>query len=575
MNININASIVDQQVTGIMENYAHLFFPELKKQKEKIRSAAFVVLCMSTLLDISKEEAFTLLTEGGQDAGVDGLHIGEVEDGEFKVTIFQGKYKDNLRGSANFKERDVIRAIDTVGTLFDPGKKVVLNKHIKPKVEEIRSLVLDCYIPSIQVVLCNNGLKWKDEVQDKIDQTGWSNDKVSWTYFNHDKIVKILQKTKSINETLRLTGRILKEDLTFRQVLIGRISVKEIGNLFEKHGDRLLDRNVRRYLGLHSNRVNKEIHRTLCSEKADNFYFYNNGITVICDKLDYNAPQQLDHAVRLKNMQIINGGQTCRTIQETLKKPYQTRLPGFDDIDSAYVMIRIYQLSEEDAKEDADFVHDITYATNSQNPVNLRDLRSNDPLQKALKINIEKLGYSYKRKREEGGSGSSVITSSIAAEATLAIWRRNPPQAKFRRKEHFGKLYDDIFKGLNAAQALLGVLIFRFVENERKRPTIDDPPDFLPYASHYLAMLIGIMFLQDNKLTVKEISHKNLEDLIKIFDQGKDEYHKMAVRLIKKALVECYGDRPISLQQLAATFRRGDLLEMLRNVAEEEGRENY
>ena len=181
-------------------------------------------------------------------------------------------------------------------------------------------------------------------------------------------------------------------------------------------------------------------------------------------------------------MQIINGGQTCKTIHETLK----SALPDLFG-QSAYVMVRIYQLAD----EKKDFVQEITYATNSQNPVDLRDLRSNDEIQRTLELGMKDLRYTYKRQREEGGGGSSVITSSIVAEATLAVWREKPHQAKFRRKEHFGKLYLDIFTDLNAAQAILAVLIFRDVENDRKRPSEVAPPPFTPYSSHYVSMLIG------------------------------------------------------------------------------------
>ena len=40
-------------------------------------------------------------------------------------------------------------------------------------------------------------------------------------------------------------------------------------------------------------------------------------------------------------------------------------------------------------------------------------------------------------------------------------------------------------------------------------------------------------------------------------------YHPHAVENVTGALKQCYGDREVSLQQLSATFRRGDLLEML------------
>ena len=192
-------------------------------------------------------------------------------------------------------------------------------------------------------------------------------------------------------------------------------------------------------------------------------------MATVCDKLEYNAFQTDDNIVRLKNMQIINGGQTCKTIHETLKSS-----PG-TNVASAYVMIRIYQLVE----DSRDFIQDITYATNSQNPVDLRDLRSNDELQKTLELGMKGLGYVYKRQREEGVTGPNVITSAVAAEAVLAVWRERPHQAKFRRSEHFGKLYNDIFVGLDPAQAVVATLIFRGVENRRKRPAEETPPPFI------------------------------------------------------------------------------------------------
>lgn len=556
--MNINASIIDQRVTGIINDY-HDWLPKGNDINKK-KSAAFVLLCMSTCLEMTLEDAAELVTEGGNDAGVDGLHVGEVEDGEFLVTIFQGKYKVmDLEGEANFPENGVQKAVDTVQVLFDPYRKVTLNEKIAPKIEEVRSLIRDAYIPNVRVILCNNGASWTGQAENWIDEAKKDyGDKVDFVHFNHDSIVNILQRSKKVDTTLTLNGQAIVEDMNYMRVLVGRVSVQEIHRLFNDHGDKLLERNIRRYLGLHTNRVNTAIHETLCDpQRSDKFYFYNNGITVVCDKFDYNAFQKTDYKVQLKNMQVINGGQTCKTIQETLNNNGQQRI--FPIGESAYVMIRIYQLAE----THKDFVQDITYATNSQNPVDLRDLRSNDEIQKQLEIGITDLGYTYKRQREEGGSGSSIITSSIVAESVLAIWRERPHQAKFRRKEHFGKLYEDIFKDLNAALALLAVLIFRAVENERKRPNSLRSPDFIPYASHYISMLIGRKLLEEMSVVLTDVSHRNFHEIRKKLDDNQTVFYENAVTDVTNALKACYGDREISLQQLSATFRRGDLLEML------------
>ena len=554
--MNLNASIIDQRVIGIVEDHPE-WLPAAGNDLNKKKSTAFVLLCISTCLDLPLDKAAELITDGGNDAGVDGLHVGDVEDGEFWVTIFQGKYKVNdLEGKANFPENGVQKAVDTVHVLFDPYRRVALNEEIAPRIEEIRSLIRDAYIPNVRVVLCNNGAQWAIQANDWINEAKKDyGDKVDFVHFNHDSIVSILQQNKKVDTSLNLSGQAIVEDMNYMRVLIGRVPVQEIHRLFNDHGDKLLERNVRRYLGLHTNRVNMAIHNTLCDPKrSDKFYFYNNGITVVCDKFDYNAFQRADYKVQLKNMQIINGGQTCRTIQETLNAPPSNRVG-----ESAYVMIRIYQLAETDKA----FVQDITYATNSQNPVDLRDLRSNDEIQRQLEIGMGDLGYTYRRQREEGGSGSNVITSSIVAESVLAIWRRRPHQAKFRRKEHFGKLYEDIFRNLNAAQAVLAVLIFRAAENERKRPTSSTPPDFMPYASHYISMLMGRKLLADMKVELMEVSHHNFHEILKRFEDNQTKYHADTVEEVRDALTDCYGNREISLQQLSATFRRGDLLETL------------
>ena len=270
--MNINASIIDQRVVGIVAEHPEWLPKGADQNKQK--SAAFVLLCMATSLDIELEDAAELLTEGGNDAGVDGLHIGEVEDGEFLVTIFQGKYKiKDLTGEANFPENGVQKAVNTVQVLFDPYRKAALNEKIAPKIEEIRSLIRDAYIPNVRVILCNNGAEWTGQAHNWINAAKKDyGDKVDFIHFNHDSIVNILQRSKKVDTTLTLNGQAIVEDMNYMRVLVGRISVHEIQRLFNEHGDKLLERNIRRYLGLHTNRVNTAIHQTLIDmQKSDKF----------------------------------------------------------------------------------------------------------------------------------------------------------------------------------------------------------------------------------------------------------------------------------------------------------------
>lgn len=555
--MNINASIVDQRVSGIAEEYSNelkdIVGPDAARQK----SLAFILLCVSTALDTSLSEATDLLTEGSNDLGVDALHLSEVDDGEFTVTLFQGKYTHkNLDGSANFPENAIKNLIALVSNIFDPDKTFSMNPRLAPRIEEIRSLIRDGYIPNVRLLLCNNGQSWNSQAQQWIDSSGLSHAQVHWQHYNHDDIVAVLQRTKAVNDSLQLNGSAIIEDFNYRRVLVGKVPVTEIAKLFDRNGDLLLERNIRRYLGRNANRVNNAIHDTLESpDKQKDFYFFNNGITMTCTKMRHNALQGGDYQLKLENIQVINGGQTCKTIQQTLSEIDD--LSAFNEV---YVLLRLYELESDDDQ----LIKEITFATNSQNPVDLRDLRSNDSLQIQLETGINALGYNYRRYREDAAGGSHVISSATTAEAVMAIWRKCPHQSKFRRRELFGVLYDKVFTGLNPAQAVLAVLIFRAVETERKRPTLLQPvPEFLPYAAHYMAMLVGQALLTLGKTRLQTISHLKLAELIQLLEQNKAQLLNQAAAQLDLALKEIYGERQVSLQQLSATFRRGDLLEFL------------
>lgn len=554
--MNINISIIDQRLVSVSKDIRQKASEELRITDEgRLKSLAFVYLCVKTILDLDGDDVFDCLTEGGGDFGVDAIHISEEYDGEFTVSLFQAKYKNNLEGNSNFPEEGIKSLINAINYLFNPAAKLEhINQRLLVKVEEARSLIRDGYIPQVRTIACNNGLKWNLSAQEAIDRAEFG-DQVTWEYVNHERLVKILQASKPVKDTLQLSGKAIVEDMEFSRVLLGRISVTEIATLIERHGERLLERNIRRYLGLQGNRVNEGIRHTLTSDEKNNFYFYNNGVTLICDSFSYNALQDGDYKVRVENLQIINGGQTCMTIFKTLREPDLIHQNA-----QAFVLLRLYQLP----RENEGLVQRITYATNSQNPVDLKDLRANDERQKILEKDIEQLGFNYRTKRSNTPTRSADITSGVAAEAVLSVWRRKPHQAKFFSREHFGKLYDTIFTDqLNGAQIVIAVQLYRIAENRRKRPESTDP-DFVRYASCFIAMQMGQKLLADMKVQMKDISHQNFQSAQMLIDQNGDSYFNASLQDIKQALQDLYGEQEISLQQLSATFRRGDLISRLQ-----------
>ncbi|MGV2335613.1 MAG UNVERIFIED_CONTAM: AIPR family protein [Planctomycetaceae bacterium] len=168
--------------------------------------------------------------------------------------------------------------------------------------------------------------------------------------------------------------------------------------------------------------MHEGIRNTLLSDESENFYFFNSGLTLICDSFRYNALQSSDYEVRAENLRIVHGSQICTTIADTLSK-----LPDLPNerLRHASVLVRICELPS--AHQET--IRQITQNANWLSPGALRDLHSNDHIQLRLQKELDALGYSYRRQRHDSMPGPLDVTSREAATAILAVCRRLPHRA--------------------------------------------------------------------------------------------------------------------------------------------------
>jgi hypothetical protein len=113
---------------------------------------------------------------------------------------------------------------------------------------------------------------------------------------------------------------------------------------------------------------------------------------------------------------------------------------------------------------------------------------------------------------------------------------------------------------------ILAVQLYRIAENRRKRPE-DADPIFVRYASCFIAMQMGRRLISDLGLADMDgISHLNFKDAYLLIAANGDKYYSDSLGDIRQALSDLYGGQEVSLQQLSATFRRGDLIEKLARI---------
>ncbi|WP_445219351.1 AIPR family protein [Bradyrhizobium sp. Pa8] len=158
---------------------------------------------------------------------------------------------------------------------------------------------------------------------------------------------------------------------------------------FDMLGYQIFEPNVRSEIK--ASKVNKAIKDTVATRAGrKDFRHLNNGITVICDGYSPRGSKDQPTAFELRKPGVVNGLQTVKSMHDAFKK-----LKHEDQIDfqeSCLVLCRLHQ------PDSVRHIEDLIKATNNQNPMKPRNLKSNDPEQRAFETLFAELGWFYERK---------------------------------------------------------------------------------------------------------------------------------------------------------------------------------
>ena len=154
---------------------------------------------------------------------------------------------------------------------------------------------------------------------------------------------------------------------------------KLLADIYIEYGSRILEGNVRAFLGTNSAKgVNSGIKRTINNDPT-RFFTYNNGIAATASDLTLDTVDGERMITGVTDLQIINGGQTTATLAEAVLKKTNPDLSGIY-VPMKLTVIRDRETETEDGILIYDqMIHDIAKYANSQNKVTAADLFSNDP----------------------------------------------------------------------------------------------------------------------------------------------------------------------------------------------------
>lgn len=461
---------------------------------------SFDRVALRILLKLNDEEVEEALTDGPDDGGIDAIYIQNncIHFCSFKYTYDYNNTSDNFPGKEIEQISNTVYKFITGAIRIDNYNRAIWDKYL-----EFKELLENGPV-EIRIHLASNKAKPVQLARNKLEEDMKKFRIVTVFYYDLDDLTNyILSDRNQIidGELTLLNDQNFEKSNGQVKTIIGVVSAEDYINLLKSPtnanmiNECIFNENVRVYKAKHN--VNKAIIESALSDQNYLFFYLNNGITILCEKADY-IPYSKNQRIRIKNVQIVNGGQTSHSIFEAYKKD-QNKVKRIE------LLVRICIAAKDDP-----IGGQISESTNNQIPIGTRDLHSNDSIQRKLELEFEQLGYYYERKPEQHSDKPfrSVLNNELLAQLYLAYELDSPSEARNNKAIIFNDCYELVFNESISAKYLLDIYnaYYPLLEMKRKIQTqkrnkveIDEKEAYISRALFHILNGIKVILKKENK----------------------------------------------------------------------------
>jgi len=345
----------------------------LLAKKYEDKGLMLYALALQEEIDDIDTLASTSLTDNFDDKGIDVLHF--IPERKIAILIQGYMAKDETKPEAKSSKAANFNTAITWALSQPLGK---IPPTIRDHVKELRKAINDGDVDKIIFWYVHN-LDESKNVKEELNAVESTAKSFLETHFKGKKV--LVSSLEVGNETLEKwyktkTQTILVDDILETKVEQGgyeisgkgwkafhtTVSLRWLKEIYDAYKDDLFSANIRDYLG--NVEINNAIKQT-CTTEPGNFWIYNNGITCLVHKFDYDEGEK---KIKLTGISIINGAQTTGAVGAATMADNEGHLP-----------IRFVTLDK------ADTWRNMILYNNSQNRIFSYDFRSNDEVQKRLR----------------------------------------------------------------------------------------------------------------------------------------------------------------------------------------------
>jgi hypothetical protein len=394
---------------------------------DHLLSRAIAAVCVRIVTDVDIETSSQSVVDGGNDNGIDAIFYDPTTS---TLVLAQSKWNNSHSGS-----------VDSAGVLkFVQGARDLVSQkkdRFNQKVQDRWTTIEDALgrVNSVVLALGYSGSGPLDPVvshslQEFVNSQNDTGDMFSFEVISQKHLFQYFVHEAAppqIDLTVRLSHYGLVENPL--QAVYGQLSANDVAEWYRKYGNNLFAQNIRNFLGLKSE-VNAAIGKSLIEAPA-NFWYFNNGLTILAEKMKKQAIGGADRSVGIfecSGVTVVNGAQTVGTIGRTLNgestAALQARIIVVDDPNSPMGQL-------------------ITRASNTQNRIDARNFVALDPQQERIRTELLVSGVSYEYREGETPVESADGFDFIEGIIALAC-ANNDISYVALAKGYVGGLYADI-----------------------------------------------------------------------------------------------------------------------------------
>lgn len=422
----------------------------LKEKKEQTANSLsdsdyFEIFSFEQLLknyDLTYDDLFSGKVGGGGDGGIDGFFTlinkkllsedTEMEEIGRNPTI--EVFLIQAKRSPSFSESVVDRVNTTVADIFNLSNDLkdfesIYNPTLIERANTFRSAYLNLAArhPELKITYVHASKGDTSSISRGVNSRARTLEETIKRYF-HGVIIE----TKFLGARELLDASRLEKSYTlqlkFLENYISRgidnyVVLSSLKDLFEFVTDE--DGNLRQYI-FESNvrdfqgnvEVNRDIRHTLDTDDNLDFWWLNNGITILASKASIAGK-----TITLDDVQVVNGLQTTTIIYNHFKE-------GTVEEDKRSILIRII------VTEDAEARDRIIKATNFQTSIPIASLKATDRIHRNIEDYFLQHGWFYDRRKNYykniGKPVDRIISIPYLAQAVMAIILREADNARAR-----------------------------------------------------------------------------------------------------------------------------------------------